>query len=106
MSTRNYKNCEPILGSEVNCRLFHLVVFVFTWSFGTSAVPGGLPNTQGGSNSILLMAICWIAVALVLYILRPGSLRNRGDSKPHDTGFVRKYHALVITEFFTRGTCV
>jgi hypothetical protein len=69
-------------------------------------VPGGLPSTQGGSNSLLLMAFCWIAVALVLYILRPGSLRNRGNSKPRDTGFVRKFHALVVTEFFTCGTCV
>jgi len=50
-------------------------------------LPGGLHSTQGDSNSILLMAICWIAVALVLYILRPGSLRNRGGSKPRDTGF-------------------
>jgi hypothetical protein len=106
MSTRNYKNYEPILGSEIHCGLFNLVVFVFTWSFGTSAVPGGLPNTQGSSNSILLMAICWIAVALVLYMLRPGNLRNRGGSKPHDTGFVRKFHALVVTEFLTCGTCV
>lgn len=50
-------------------------------------MPGGLPNTQGGSNSILLMAICWLAVALVLYFLRPASLRNRGDTKRRDTGF-------------------
>lgn len=50
-------------------------------------LPSGLPSTQAGSNSILLMTICWIAVALVLYFLRPGNLRKRGDSKPHDTGF-------------------
>lgn len=106
MSARNHKNCEPILGSEIHCGLFIFVLFVFTWLFVTSAVPGGLPGTQGDSNSILLMAICWIAVALVLFMLRPGNLRNRGDSKPRDTGFVRKFHALVVTEFFTCGTCV
>ena len=97
---------STVLGSEIHCGLFLFVVFVFTWLFGTSAVPGGLPSTQAGSNSILLMAICWIAVALVLYILRPGSLRSRGDSKPRDTGFVRKFHALVVTEFFICGTCI
>jgi hypothetical protein len=93
-------------GSEIHCGLFNFVMFVFTWLFGTSAVPGGLPSTQASSNSIMLMAICWIALALVLYILRPASLRNRGDSKPRDTGFVRKFHALVVTEFFTCGTCI
>jgi len=87
MSTGNHKKSEPTLGSEIYHGLFLFVVFVFTWLFGTFAVPGGLPSAQGDSNSILLMAICWIAVALVLYILRPGSLRNRGDSKPRDTGF-------------------
>jgi len=106
MSTGNHKNCEPLFGSEIHWGLFLCVVFVFTWLFGTSSVPGGLPNTQGGSNSILLMAICWLAVALVLYFLRPASLRNRGDTKRRDTGFVCKFHALVVTEFFARGTCV
>jgi len=106
MSTGNHKNCEPLLGSEIHCGLFLCVVFVFTWLFGTSSVPGGLPSTQGGSNSILLMAICWLAVALVLYLLRPTSLRNRGDTKSRGTGFVSKFHALVVTEFFTYGACV
>jgi hypothetical protein len=106
MSTGNHKNCELILGSEIHCGLFLCVVFVFTWLFGTSTVPGGPPSTQGDSNSFLLMAMCWIAVALVLYLLRPASLRNRGDSKRRDTGFVCKFHALLETEFFTCGTCV
>jgi hypothetical protein len=41
------------------------------------------------------MTVCWIAVALVLYLLRPGSLRSTDDSKPHGNGFVCTFQAVV-----------
>jgi hypothetical protein len=64
------------------------VVYLLTWSCDAFIVPGGLPSTQGGYSSIFLMTVCWIAVALVLYLLRPSSLRSTDDSKPHGNGFV------------------
>lgn len=50
-------------------------------------LPGGLPSTQGGPTNFFLMTVCWIAIALFLYILRPGSVRRADDSKPHGNGF-------------------
>jgi hypothetical protein len=87
------------------------VVCLLTWSFDAFVVPGGLPSTQGGHSSIFLMTVCWIAVALVLYLLRPSSLRNTDDSKPHGNGFVCTFqavvnkHSEVAAWFITIGIC-
>ncbi|XP_075220193.1 small integral membrane protein 14 [Lycorma delicatula] len=43
--------------------------------------PGSTP-TEG--NSFMLMAMCWFALAVLLYFLRPQSLRNQNDSKPRN----------------------
>lgn len=50
-------------------------------------VPGALgPQRDGGDNSLVMMMMCWVVLALVLYLLRPGSMRDRGDSKPNGPG--------------------
>uniref|UniRef100_A0A1B6CG02 Small integral membrane protein 14 n=1 Tax=Clastoptera arizonana TaxID=38151 RepID=A0A1B6CG02_9HEMI len=43
-----------------------------------------LPSLTGGlnpdSNSFILIALCWMVIALVLFILRPRKLRYKNDS--------------------------
>nr|ABR27901.1 hypothetical protein [Triatoma infestans] len=41
--------------------------------------------TQGDSGLMLMM--CWMALALVLYLLRPATIRNKENNlKPRDNG--------------------
>ncbi len=38
-----------------------------------------------GGDGFFLMAMAWVAVAAILFLMRPSSLRNRGDEKnPRD----------------------
>lgn len=45
-------------------------------------VPGSNTAPDGGFSSMMLMMLGWLVVATCLYLLRPNSLRNRGDMKP------------------------
>lgn len=68
----------------------HSVVFhwsSFCWSssdhhFVCLPVPGSNTAPDGGFSSMMLMMLGWLVVATCLYLLRPNSLRNRGDMKP------------------------
>lgn len=44
--------------------------------------PGSNTAPDGGFSSMMLMMLGWLVVATCLYLLRPNSLRNRGDMKP------------------------
>lgn len=46
------------------------------------SVPGSNTAPDGGFSSMMLMMLGWLVVATCLYLLRPNSLRNRGDMKP------------------------
>jgi hypothetical protein len=37
---------------------------------------------DGGFSTMMLMMVGWMVVATALYLLRPRSLRQRGDLKP------------------------
>ncbi|XP_069695065.1 small integral membrane protein 14 [Periplaneta americana] len=91
MSDEGFDPCECIWSHEMAMRrLLSLLRQSQAYCTETECLeelPGGLPSAQGASNNIFLMAVCWIAVALVLFMLRPNNLRGRDDSKPHDNGF-------------------
>uniref|UniRef100_D1FPP1 Small integral membrane protein 14 n=1 Tax=Cimex lectularius TaxID=79782 RepID=D1FPP1_CIMLE len=43
------------------------------------------PNT--GDNGVMMMTLCWLAIAFFLNMFRPSSLRNQEhDLKPHNNG--------------------
>jgi len=45
----------------------------------------GLPgpeNPQGADGSFMMMAMAWMVMAFMMYLMRPQSMRNRGDAKP------------------------
>uniref|UniRef100_A0A0A9X760 Small integral membrane protein 14 n=1 Tax=Lygus hesperus TaxID=30085 RepID=A0A0A9X760_LYGHE len=40
-------------------------------------------QTNSGNDGFMMMTLCWMAVAFLLYIMRPASIRNReNDMKP------------------------
>ncbi|KAI8489031.1 PREDICTED: small integral membrane protein 14-like [Branchiostoma belcheri] len=43
--------------------------------------PNGTPEGDAGLT-LTMMMIAWVVIALVLYLLRPQSLRGQGDQKP------------------------
>nr|CAD7445577.1 unnamed protein product [Timema bartmani] len=49
-------------------------------------LPGSLPGPQNESNGFMMMAMCWMALALAIFFLRPNTLRAIDDSKPRNNG--------------------
>jgi len=47
--------------------------------FGNPPGPG---NNDDSGMTMMYMAIAWVIAALVLYLIRPQSLRGGGDEKP------------------------
>lgn len=46
--------------------------------------PPGPQTSPEGGMSMMMIAMIWMALALVLFLMRPSALRgNRGDSKPN-----------------------
>ncbi|XP_043189380.1 small integral membrane protein 14-like [Amphibalanus amphitrite] len=45
-------------------------------------LPGPQADASGGGNDLFLMAMVWVVLGVLLYLFRPSSLRNRGDTKP------------------------
>ena len=45
-------------------------------------LPGANNAPDGGFSTMMLMMVGWMVVATALYLLRPRSLRQRGDLKP------------------------
>ncbi|XP_035691969.1 small integral membrane protein 14-like isoform X4 [Branchiostoma floridae] len=43
--------------------------------------PNGTPEGDAGLT-LTMMMIAWVVIALVLYLLRPQSMRGQGDQKP------------------------
>ncbi|KAK7469733.1 hypothetical protein BaRGS_00036264 [Batillaria attramentaria] len=41
---------------------------------------------DGGMSTVMMMMIGWLVVATALFLLRPPSLRERGDQKPSGPG--------------------
>ncbi|XP_021353949.1 small integral membrane protein 14-like [Mizuhopecten yessoensis] len=45
-------------------------------------LPGANTAPDGGLNNMMLMMFGWVALATALFLFRPRSMRNTGDSKP------------------------
>ncbi|CAH1801221.1 unnamed protein product [Owenia fusiformis] len=45
-------------------------------------MPGPQGETPDGGLSMMMIMLGWIVVATALYLLRPNSMRHRGDEKP------------------------
>ena len=45
-------------------------------------LPGPQGAPDGGMSSMMMMMVAWLVVATALFMMRPTSLRNQGDSKP------------------------
>lgn len=45
-------------------------------------LPGPQGAPDGGFSTMMLMMMGWIVLATALFLLRPPSLRSRGDEKP------------------------
>ena len=43
-------------------------------------MPG--PTQASGDNSFMMMAMMWVVLAMVMFLLRPTSFRTSPDSKP------------------------
>ncbi|KAF6206544.1 hypothetical protein GE061_017779 [Apolygus lucorum] len=37
-------------------------------------------QTNSGNDGFMMMTLCWMAVAFLLYIMRPSSIRNRENN--------------------------
>ncbi|KAK7087833.1 small integral membrane protein 14-like [Littorina saxatilis] len=46
----------------------------------------GMNAPDGGYSTMITMMIGWLVVATALFLLRPRSLRDNGDSKPSPSG--------------------
>ena len=53
----------------------------FNMMFSSAPGPNGTPEGDAGLT-LTMMMIAWVVIALVLYLLRPQSMRGQGDQKP------------------------
>ncbi len=56
--------------------------------------PEGAPD--GGASMMMMMMVGWLVVATALFLLRPPSLRNRGDQKPSPPGVSLSHFNVTI----------
>ena len=73
------------------CRSQTKISLIFICMFGilnnslTVSVPGPDGQPDGG-YSMMMFLMGWMVIATALFLLRPSSLRNRGDQKPARRG--------------------
>ncbi len=46
------------------------------------AVPGPQGSPVDGGYNMVMFMVAWLVIATALFLMRPASLRNRGDNKP------------------------
>jgi len=49
-------------------------------------LPGPNGDPSAGGMSMMMIMLGWLVVATALFLMRPNSLRNRGDQKPAPSG--------------------
>lgn len=85
MADGGFDPCECIFSHEMAMRrLISLLRNSQSYCTDTECLQE-MPSPQGdgaGQMSFFVMAAAWVVIALVLFMLRPSSLRNRGDEKP------------------------
>lgn len=68
-------------------------------------MPGADSAPDGGFSTMMLMMMGWMVVATALYLLRPRSLRQRGDMKPerNNVSYQMSLHVFInqkVSSFF------
>ena len=58
-------------------------------------MPGPTSNPGDGGMNMMMIMMGWLVVATALFLLRPASLRNSGDQKPHGNQ-VRQFSLNVL----------
>jgi len=86
--------CECMFSHEMAMRrLLNLLRQSQSYCTDNECSQDGLPgpNSAGGDNSFALMAMAWVLVAVVMFMMRPTSFRtppnkpaNRDQSDDHD----------------------
>lgn len=88
MADGGFDPCECIFSHEMAMRrLLSLLRQSQSYCTDNECVQDGLPGPgqgNGGDNSFMLMAVAWVVLAMVLYLLRPQSMRGQGDAKPNN----------------------
>jgi len=82
----DFDPCECIFNHEMAMRrLLSLLRQSQGYCTDNECFQDGLPgpeNAQGADSSFMMFAGLWMMMAFVMYLMRPQSMRNRGDAKP------------------------
>jgi len=86
MADGGFDPCECIFNHEMAMRrLLSLLRQSQGYCTDSECFQDGLPgpeNAQGAGNNFFMFAMVWMMMAFVMYLLRPQSMRDRGDAKP------------------------
>lgn len=75
---------------DIVCEYSTLSLFVTFLQIILTPVPGpNGPPQNAGTDSALLLGILWMLLAVVLFFMRPASLRTNPDAKPANSNQVR-----------------
>ncbi|XP_071946337.1 small integral membrane protein 14-like [Antedon mediterranea] len=84
MAEGGYDPCECIWSREgAMRRLISLLRNSQTTCTENECMNLQAPEGDGGYSFMMLM-MGWIVLAVVLFLMRPNSMRNRGDDKPRN----------------------
>jgi len=85
MADGGFDPCECIFNHEMAMRrLLSLLRQSQAYCTDSECTQDGLPGPgqAAGDNSFFMMAMAWMVIAFLMYLFRPSSMRNRGDTKP------------------------
>jgi len=79
--------CECIFNHEMAMRrLLSLLRGSQSYCTDNECLQDGLPGPGEGQasdpSSFMMMTMAWMVMALIMYLMRPQSMRNNGDGKP------------------------
>ena len=67
-------------------------------------VPGPQGDLDSGYSTMMMMMVGWVVVATALFLMRPRSLRQRGDQKPQGPQGVRYKSVKISVRRFNKTT--
>lgn len=86
MGDGGFDPCECIFNHEMAMRrLLSLLRQSQSYCTDNECLQDGLPgpgNAEGGGGDFMMLAMAWMVMAVVMYLLRPTSMRGQGDAKP------------------------
>jgi len=86
MGDGGFDPCECLFNHEMAMRrLLSLLRSNQGYCTDSECFQDGLPgpeNPQGADNNFLMFSMVWMVMAVAMYLMRPQSMRGRGDAKP------------------------